>query len=80
MMALYDIVGVSGVAMVVAAYAGVQGGLLDERRAPFSAINLIGAILILYSLVFDFNLPSLVIQLAWVVISAHGLWRALRRT
>ncbi len=80
MMALYNIVGISGVVLVVAAYAGVQAGVLDERRAPFSAINLIGAGLILYSLAFDFNLPSLVIQLAWVAISAHGVWRALRRT
>lgn len=78
-MALYNIIGISGVALVLAAYAGVQAGVLHEHRAPFSAINLIGAVLILSSLVYDFNLPSLVIQLAWVLISARGLWKAARQ-
>jgi hypothetical protein len=77
--ALYNIIGVSGVAMVLAAYAGVQAGMLHEHRAPFSVINLLGAALILFSLAYDFNLPSLVIQLAWMLISAHGLWKALRQ-
>ena len=53
-------------------------GRMDIRRPAYSATNAIGAILILVSLLHDFNLSSFVIEIAWLLISLYGLTRWLR--
>lgn len=78
-MTLPDLAGVLGVALVLLAYALLQLGRVDHRAPIYSAQNLVGAALILYSLVYDFNLPSALIEGAWALISAFGLLLALRR-
>lgn len=67
-----------GVLAVLAAYALLQSGRLAVRAPLYSALNLVGASLILLSLVYDFNLPSAVIEGSWALISAYGLVVALR--
>ncbi len=73
-----DLIGLIGVALILIAYAGVQSGRLPAADWRFSAVNAAGAALILVSLWFTFNLASFVIEIAWLVISLWGLWRALR--
>ena len=75
-MTLPDVLGLIGVAMILAAYAGVQSDRLPAADWRFSALNAAGAALILVSLAFAFNLASFVIEVAWLVISLWGLWRA----
>ena len=61
--------------MILAAYAGGTAGKLDPRRAPALTLNLIGAGLILLSLVYDFNLSAFVMEAAWAAVAAAGLLR-----
>lgn len=77
-MTLPDIVGLIGVAFILFAYAGVQSGRLPAADWRFSAINGAGALLIMISLFFTFNLASFVIEVFWLLISAFGLWKAWR--
>ena len=63
---------------VLATYLLVQLGRMDLRRPAYSATNATGAILILVSLLHDFNLSSFVIEIAWLLISLYGLTRWLR--
>lgn len=74
-----DLVGLCGAGLILFAYGMSQAGRLDPKRPAYSAINLVGAATILFSLAFVFNLPAAVIESAWLVISAFGLVGALHR-
>lgn len=74
-----DMIGLIGVAMILIAYALLQFGRLAPTDWRYSALNGLGASLILVSLYYDFNLPTFVIEVAWVVISLFGLWQAFQR-
>ena len=76
---LYDILGLIGAAMFLAAYAGVQIEKLDPHAAPALLLNLGGAILILISLVHDFNLAAFLLEGAWGLISLYGLGKRVMR-
>ena len=75
---LYDWIGFAGAAVFVGAYFANQQGWLrsDDWRYPF--FNLIGALLILVSLYFEWNFPSVVIEVFWAAISLYGIARARR--
>ena len=69
----YDVVGTVGVALIVIAFAAVQSGKLASTRLAYSVLNLVGAILILISLLFNFNLASAIIEVFWILISLWGI-------
>ena len=72
-MHFYDVIGFAGVAVIVVAYFANQQRWLksEDWRYPFA--NLAGASLILVSLFFEWNFPSLVIEIFWIAISLYGL-------
>jgi len=57
----------------------VQAEKLDPHGPPALLMNLVGAILIIISLVHDFNLPAFVLESVWGLISAYGLAKWLIR-
>lgn len=71
-----DIVGLVGVSFIVGTYFLSQIGRMDVSRPLYPALNGCGALLILFSLAFSFNLASFVIELFWLAISIIGLARA----
>lgn len=71
----YDVFGLAGAALFVVAYAGSQLRTLDPNRLPALAMNLVGAILILISLVHDFNLAAFVLETIWGLIALYGIVR-----
>lgn len=75
----HDVVGMSGVGMILLAYLGIQLERIDARSLWYSLGNLIGAGLILISLCFTFNLASFVIESFWLAISILGIIRWHRR-
>lgn len=77
--ALYDLVGLAGAAIAVVAYFANQQRWLrsDDWRYPFA--NLAAAALILVSLSFEWNFPSVAIETVWALISVWGLIKARRR-
>ena len=79
-MSPYEASGLAGAFLFLAAYAGAQTGRLDPRSLPALVINLAGAILILLSMIEDFNLGAFVLESAWGLIAFAGLVRlALKR-
>lgn len=77
--AWYDLVGNIGVALILLAYLGLTLERLDPKSARYSLMNGLGALLILVSLYFAFNLSSFIIEIVWLMISLIGLFNALRR-
>ena len=74
--ALYDLAGLLGALVIMAAYFANQQRWLLSDDWRFPAANLVGSSLILVSLWFDWNLPSFVIELAWALVSILGVVRA----
>lgn len=71
---LADIAGFTGAVTILAGYAWQT-----LRHAPpdlaSTLMNLIGASLLALSLSINFNLPALVLELAWAAIALTGLVR-----
>ena len=75
----YDWLGSLGVLIIVAAYLWLQIGRIAGQNVVFSGANLLGSMLILVSLYFDFNFSAALIEIFWTVISLFGLVMGLRR-
>lgn len=67
--------GVSGVLLILIAYAGAQFGKLPPRETPALSLNLVGASLILWSLAYRFNLAAFLMEGAWALLALYGLIR-----
>jgi hypothetical protein len=78
-MTLLDQAGIVGVGLVLIAYAGAAFGKLDARNWPSLAANLIGSLLILWSLSANFNLSAALMEGSWAAVAAIGLVRRLFR-
>jgi len=75
-----DVAGLAGVVMMLGAYAGAQLRRLDPVKAPALLMNLLGASLVMVSLVHAFNLSAFLMEAAWAVVAIYGLVRlAFRR-
>jgi hypothetical protein len=72
----YDLIGFAGAALMIGAYFANQQRWLASDDWRYPAANLIGAVLILVSLQFSWNFPSVVIEVFWALISVWGLVRA----
>jgi len=72
-----DLIGFAGAALVVVVYFANQQRWLSSDDWRYPAANLAGAVLILFSLLFTWNFPSVVIEVFWALISVWGLVRAL---
>ena len=74
-----DAVGMTGTLMVVLAYYLLQLERTDPKGLSYNLLNLIGAVLLLISLYFNFNLASFVIEVFWIGASIIGLWKYFQR-
>ena len=68
-----DIIGLSGVALLLVTYALLQLDRIDPKGFWYSFNNLIVAILVTVSLIYTPNLASIVIEIFWFIISLYGL-------
>lgn len=75
-----DFVGNVGVFMVLLSYFLLQLDRIDPKSLGYSVLNAIGAVLICFSLYFNFNLSSFIIEIFWLGISLFGIYRVLRAT
>ena len=70
---LFDIIGMSGTLLVVGAFLMLQLEKLSPTSLAYNLINLSGAVLLLISLCYNFNLASFIIELFWIAASIIGL-------
>ena len=68
-------VGFAGMALIVSAYAYVT---VSKAANPYllHGLNLIGAALLILSLMVNRNLPSMVLESIWAVVALFGLAKA----
>ncbi|MBN2676084.1 MAG: hypothetical protein JXR30_02410 [Alphaproteobacteria bacterium] len=71
-----EIIGFIGVSFVVISYGLLQFKKIKSGSISYDLLNLIGASMILYSLFFNWNFPSFVIQVIWILISVYSLFHS----
>jgi hypothetical protein len=69
----YDVVGNIGVLIILGCYLLLQLNKLASSELSFSVFNGLGALLILISLTYEFNLSAFIIELFWLLISLFGV-------
>lgn len=69
----------AGTALVVLAYYLLQLEKVDPKSASYNWMNFFGAVFLIISLSFTFNLASFVIEVFWIGASLIGLWKLFRR-
>ncbi len=67
-------IGLLGMCCVVLAFYKTVTAQWSGQSFEFNMVNLVGAILLLISLWFHFNLGSVIIELFWIAIALRGLW------
>ncbi|MEM9583741.1 MAG: hypothetical protein AAGA08_11550 [Pseudomonadota bacterium] len=75
---ILQITGVLGFLSYMGGFAALQLGKLDGNGIGYVLTNIIGATLVLISLIGAFNLASLLIQVSWIVIGCCGILRHLK--
>lgn len=76
---LHDIAGAAGVLLIVTCYLLLQIGRMRSDSLAFSLGNAAGAVLIIVSLLFEFNASAFLIELFWLLISLLGVVRYFMR-
>ena len=72
---IFNIIGTSGVILILVAYFMIQSDRLHKHGFAYSFMNLIGSVLIFITLLHTWNLPSVIIEVFWFIISVYGLIR-----
>jgi hypothetical protein len=73
----YDLAGNIGVLMMVIAYLLLQLDKLSSSAVSYLLLNAGGALLVILSLIFHFNLSAFLMEVFWLLISLYGLAKPL---
>ncbi len=69
----FDLVGNVGVLLMIIAYLLLQLEKLSSSAISYLLLNTVGAILVIMSLRFRFNLSAFFMEAFWLLISLYGL-------
>jgi len=73
-----EIVGWAGAALVLAGYGLLSAHKLNSRSVTFQMLNVAGSIGLAINAVWNGAIPSAALNLIWMVIGAHAIWRNSR--
>lgn len=74
---LYNVIGLLGASMYLLSYFLLNTRKLSGDSINYISMNIVAAICVSISLVEYYNLPSLIIQLFWIVISIVGIYNCI---
>lgn len=69
----YDLVGSLGVGIIILTYFLLQSQKLESENPVYSILNALGAGMIAFSLLFNFNFAAFIVEFFWILISLYGL-------
>lgn len=72
-LSLTDLIGILGVIIIIIAYMLLQLEKMDAKDLSFSVLNSLGALFIIISLYYDWNLASFLMEATWMIISLYGI-------
>jgi len=74
-----DIIGSIGVFIVVVIYFLLQINKISSDDLKYSLLNILGSLLIVYSLIHNWNFASFMIEFFWILISFIGVYKYFRK-
>ena len=77
-MSITDFIGMIGVAAVTYSYLLLHLGKVTRESNIYLASNSLGAILIMISLWYDWNLCEFIMEVIWLAISIFGIVKKMR--
>jgi hypothetical protein len=77
--AVIDAIGLCAPVLFLFAYAMISLGKWQAESLRFQLMNFFGAVALLISLTKDFNLPGVILESCWGLISIYGIIKALRK-
>lgn len=78
-MDIFQWIGFVGMLCIVWAYFLLQRGNYGIDSLPYQLLNLVGAVLLIISLLVHFNLGSFLIEVFWIVITLYGMYKNLKK-
>ncbi|MDP3465544.1 MAG: hypothetical protein Q8R86_07220 [Sulfuricurvum sp.] len=72
-LSLSDLIGIVGVLIIIIAYMLLQLEKIEAKALSFSVLNTLGALLIIVSLLYDWNLASFIMESTWMMLSLYGI-------
>lgn len=78
--AWYDFAGNIGVGLMVLGYLLLQSEKISSRDLSYLLMNGVGALLVVISLLYQFNLSAFLVEVFWLLISIYGLIRFATRS
>ena len=73
----FDLIGNIGVLLMVVAYLLLQLERLSSSAVSYLILNAVGAVFVIVSLSFRFNLSAFLMEAFWLLISLYGLAKPL---
>jgi hypothetical protein len=73
----FDLAGNLGVLLMVIAYLLLQLERLSTSAVSYLLLNVVGAFMVIVSLLFRFNLSAFLMEVFWLLISLYGLTRVM---
>lgn len=74
-----DTIGIIGGCIVLLAFYLLEAEKLHAKSKAYPLLNLVGAAFLLYSLYFNWNLPAVLVEVIWLLISIWGAGKAYQR-
>lgn len=75
---IFNTIGTTGVAMILLGYFLITKGKVTGASLGYHILNLVGASLLLISLFWSWNLPSVIIEVFWIAISLYGICKVMK--
>lgn len=73
-----QIIGFVGVFLILGAFFLVQFGFVSSQQRRFPCLNLLGSLMVLFSLLGSQQHAAMALELAWAIISVAGLITTMR--
>ena len=69
----HDLIGMFGGVCILASYGLLQLDKMPTTSFTYLILNLVGALLIMYSLLTDWNFTAFIIEAIWALISLYAM-------
>jgi len=74
---VHDYIGITGSFIVLITYFLLNSGKLSSQTIIYPTLNIIASSFLLISLSYNWNTPSVLIEIFWLFISLYGLCRQI---